>query len=93
VVLEALAMGRPVVGSRTGGLPDLVDHGTTGLLVRPGDERALAAALGALLDDDRRRLAMARAAHVSAEQFSTASVVPRIEAVYAGVASRPGIRL
>jgi glycosyltransferase involved in cell wall biosynthesis len=93
VVLEALAMGRPVVGSRTGGLTDLVDHGTTGLLVRPGDERALASALGALLDDDQRRLAMARAAHASAEQFSTASVVPRIEAVYASVASRQGIRL
>jgi glycosyltransferase involved in cell wall biosynthesis len=86
VVLEALAMGRPVVGSRTGGLPDLVEHGTTGLLVPPGDERALAGALRDLLEDDERRLAMARAAYASAEQFSAASVVPRIEAVYASAA-------
>jgi glycosyltransferase involved in cell wall biosynthesis len=92
VVLEALAMGRPVVGSRTGGLPDLVDHGTTGLLVQPGDDRALAAALGALLDDDKRRLAMARAAHERAVLFSTESVVPRIEAVYAAVANRAEAR-
>lgn len=91
VVLEALAMGRPVVGSRTGGLPDLVEPGRTGLLVPPDDEWALAAALRELLDDDERRLSMARAAYDSAAQFSTASVVPRIEAVYASVANRVGV--
>ena len=45
VVIEAFCRGRGVVGSRTGGIPDLVSEGDTGLLVEPGDPRALADAL------------------------------------------------
>ncbi len=93
VVLEALAMGRPVVGSQTGGLPDLVEHGRTGLLVAPDDEWALAAALRELLEDDERRLRLARAAYDSASLFATASVVPRIEAVYAAVSDRQRVTM
>jgi glycosyltransferase involved in cell wall biosynthesis len=44
-VVESLALGTPVVGFRRGCLPELVEHGRTGLLVDPGDEDALAAAL------------------------------------------------
>jgi len=44
-VLEALAAGVPVVGSRTGGLPELIEDGRTGLLVTPGDAAALRTAL------------------------------------------------
>ena len=44
-VVESLALGTPVVGFRRGCLPELVEHGRTGLLVEPGDEDALAAAL------------------------------------------------
>jgi len=44
-VVESLALGTPVVGFRRGCLPELVEHGRTGLLVEPGDEGALAAAL------------------------------------------------
>jgi glycosyltransferase involved in cell wall biosynthesis len=47
--LEWMASGRPVVASAVGGLPDLVDHGRTGLLVPPGDPKALAAALAEIL--------------------------------------------
>jgi glycosyltransferase involved in cell wall biosynthesis len=51
-VVEALALGTPVVGFRRGCLPELVEHGRTGLPVDPGDEDAFAAALDAagLLD-------------------------------------------
>jgi glycogen synthase len=82
VALEAMGWARPLVASRTGGLPDLVADGETGLLVRPGDPEALAGALRQLLEDDGRRDAMARAAGVRARSFSTGAVVPRIEAVY-----------
>ncbi len=51
VALEALAVGRPVVASAVGGLPEIVKNGETGLLVPPGDPVALAAALRRLLED------------------------------------------
>jgi glycosyltransferase involved in cell wall biosynthesis len=71
-----------LVASRTGGLPDLVVDGDNGLLVPPGDPAALAAALRGLLEDDGRRHAMGAAALARARAFSTAAVVPRIEATY-----------
>jgi glycosyltransferase involved in cell wall biosynthesis/4-amino-4-deoxy-L-arabinose transferase-like glycosyltransferase len=45
VALEAMLAGRPVVGTRAGGIPDIVRHGETGVLVEPGNAAALAAAL------------------------------------------------
>ena len=51
VVVEAFCRGRAVVGSRVGGIPDLVTDGETGLLVHPGDARALADALVSVLED------------------------------------------
>jgi alpha-maltose-1-phosphate synthase len=61
VNLEAMACGTAVVGSRTGGIPEVVAEGETGLLVRPGDPEALAAALNALLSDPDRAEAMGQA--------------------------------
>jgi glycosyltransferase involved in cell wall biosynthesis len=87
VALEAMAWGLPVVASRTGGLPDLVDDGATGLLVPPGDPAAMAEALATVLGDDRRRAAMRAAAAERAHRFSTATVVPVIEGVYGEVAA------
>jgi phosphatidylinositol alpha-1,6-mannosyltransferase len=59
--LEANACRKAVIGARDGGIPDAIEDGTTGLLVPPRDERALAAALGALLDDPERRERLGRA--------------------------------
>ncbi len=49
--LEWMAAGRPVVASRVGGLPDIVEHEVTGILVAPGDARALERAIALLLRD------------------------------------------
>lgn len=56
--LEWMAAGRPLVATRVGCLPDLVEDGVTGLLVPPGDAAALASAVKSLLDDPARAEAM-----------------------------------
>ena len=50
-VLDAMAMGQAVVGTHAGGIPEAVIPGETGLLVEPGDAKALAAAIVSLLKD------------------------------------------
>lgn len=62
---EALASGLPVIAPKAGGLMDLVDHGTTGLLFRPDNAMSLHQSVRALRDDPQRRLAMTAAARPS----------------------------
>ncbi|HXV75380.1 MAG TPA: glycosyltransferase family 4 protein [Candidatus Polarisedimenticolaceae bacterium] len=79
-VLEAMAWGRPVVAYRSGGVPEMVEHDRTGLLVAPGDVAGLAAALSALIDDEARRTAMGRRAIERVrERFTLVRHVERIE--------------
>lgn len=101
-VLEAMAAGLPVVATEVDGVPEAVTDGATGLLVRPQDPRALAAALTALLRDPARRLAFGTAGRERvARHFSRDAMVARILAVYEAVAagrseeggrSRQGVR-
>jgi glycosyltransferase involved in cell wall biosynthesis len=62
VVLEAAARGVPAVATAVGGLPEVVEHGRTGLLTAPGDAAELAGALLELLAAPERRRAMGRSA-------------------------------
>ncbi len=57
-ILEAMACEVPVIASKTGGIPESVVEGQTGLLINPGDEQMLAEAVGRLLQDEglRRRM-------------------------------------
>ena len=82
VTLEAMAMGRPVVASHIGGLPDIVVDGETGLLVPPGDGLVLQQAIECLLADPALRERMGARARQRVVQFQASSVVPRIEEVY-----------
>jgi glycosyltransferase involved in cell wall biosynthesis len=82
-LLEAAAAGLPVVASAVGGVPEIVRHGTTGLLVPPGDHDALTVALLALLGDDLRRLAMGAAARRLADtEFDARVWAARLAAIY-----------
>jgi glycosyltransferase involved in cell wall biosynthesis len=67
-VLEAMAAGLPVVSSRVGGVPELVVDGETGILVRPGDASALAAALSSLIADPAERRRLGAAGRARAEE-------------------------
>ena len=82
-LLEAMALGLPVVASRAGGNADLVSHGEDGWLVPPRDSSAFAGALSRLLGDPelRRRLG-ARARRTARERFSLARTAALTEAAY-----------
>lgn len=58
VVMESMAVGTPVIGSRCGGIPEQIVDGLTGLLFDPGHEEGLASALAQLMADKGRRLRM-----------------------------------
>ena len=86
VNLEAMACGTAVVASRTGGIPEVVADGETGLLVEPDDPEALAGALNTLLRDPERARAMGQAGRVRAEtEFSWTAVAAQTADLYAKV--------
>jgi glycosyltransferase involved in cell wall biosynthesis len=69
VVVEAMATGLPVVGSQVGGIPEMVEEGVTGFLVRPGDETMLAERLRWILEHPDEAQEIGRRARVFAERF------------------------
>jgi glycosyltransferase involved in cell wall biosynthesis len=82
-VVEAMAIGLPVVATTVGGLPEVVEHGRTGLLVGPDDPEALARALAELLGDPDRARRMGAAGRERVERlYSTAAMVDRLVEVY-----------
>lgn len=74
VVVEAMLLGTPVIGSRVGGIPDLIEPGVSGWLVEPGDEAELAAALRDAFQSDVKTMG-AKARAFASEFFSPRSYV------------------
>jgi glycosyltransferase involved in cell wall biosynthesis len=87
-IIEAMSMGKPVVATRAGGNPELLEDGQSGLLVgRNSDE--LAAAIASLLTDHTRRVEMGSAAQQRAStRFTAEAMARRLEALYAQVVGR-----
>jgi glycosyltransferase involved in cell wall biosynthesis len=85
VAVEAMACGKAVVASDTGGLSDIVVDGETGLLVPPGDPIALRLAIDDLLADAGRREAMGAAGRDRARRFFASAVAAQVEGVYLDV--------
>ena len=84
VNLEAMACGTAVVGSRTGGIPEVVADGETGLLVPPGEPEPLAAALNTLLSDPDRAEAMGQAGRKRAvAEFGWPAIAAQTADLYA----------
>lgn len=82
-LIEAAACGLPCVGTRTGGIVDVIVEGRTGLLVPPGDVDALAAAVASLVADPARREALGTAARAFVgERFDVESSVDRYRALF-----------
>ena len=90
VVMEAMAMGLPVIATRVGGSLDQVAEGETGFLVPPGDPAALAAKLQTLMDDPSLRERMSRAGPVRIERhFLLADMVRKLERLYTETVDLP----
>jgi L-malate glycosyltransferase len=89
-ILEAMAVGCPSVATRVGGIPEVAEDGVTGVLVPSADPAVLAAEVQALLSDDARRQAMAKAGYDRARRsFSADQIVPQYEAFYRRVCAAP----
>ena len=85
---EAQYLGIPAVGSNVGGIPEIIEHGKTGLLVQPGDAAALADAVNSLLDDPEMAKRLAEAARRRViERFSSDALAPIYDEFYARIAA------
>ncbi|MEJ7614710.1 MAG: glycosyltransferase family 4 protein [Candidatus Fervidibacter sacchari] len=84
VFLEAQAAGVPVIGTKVGGVPDVVRDGETGILIQPNDVKTLAETIELLITNAelRRSMGIAAAQFASNEQFQVEFMVRKIEEVY-----------
>lgn len=90
IMLEAMALGRPVIGTRVGGVYRVIRDGETGLLVPPSDSVKLAERMIELLDDPERARAIGAAAQAEVRQeFSVEQMVQRTAALYREVLAVP----
>jgi glycosyltransferase involved in cell wall biosynthesis len=90
-MLEACAHGLPVVASRVGGIPEVIESGITGLLVEPDDPAALAGGILTLLKDPTMRQALGAAARDRVvERFDARRVASRMGELYFDLLSRRG---
>ena len=85
-VVEALSVGTPVIATRVGGVPEIVEDGVNGLLVPPNDVEALAATIQRFFADDELRARLAAAAAQSVERYSPERIYPALEATLAAAA-------
>jgi glycogen synthase len=88
VLTEAMAFGKPVVGARAGGMREVVDEGTTGLLAEPGDAESLAVELRKLITEPELRARLGAAAREAFErQFARPITIERTAATFREIAA------
>jgi glycosyltransferase involved in cell wall biosynthesis len=86
VLVEALAVGTPVIATRVGGVPEIVEDGINGLLVPASDAEALAAAVRRFFADAELRTRLAAATERSVARFAPGVVMDRLEETLVRVA-------
>jgi len=85
VLLEAMQAGLPIVASKTGGIPDVIEDGVNGLLVPPGNPEALAHAIDRLLADRDLAYRLSEGARERGKDYDWEVLAERVLAVYRGV--------
>jgi glycosyltransferase involved in cell wall biosynthesis len=92
VLLEAMAMEKPVVGTRVGGIPDLIEEGLNGFLVSPGSRKELASTILKILSDKALAARMGlEGLKKMTDRFSAESMVRSIEVVYRDLLKEKGV--
>jgi glycosyltransferase involved in cell wall biosynthesis/cellulose synthase/poly-beta-1,6-N-acetylglucosamine synthase-like glycosyltransferase len=92
-LLEAMAAALPIVATRVGGTPEVVEDGITGILVPPRDPETLAIAMLLILNDETLASTMSRAARARVEgAFSVRQMTTSYESLYEDVLARPGVQ-
>lgn len=86
-VIDAMSLGVPPVAFRVGGIPEVIEHEVSGLLVPAGDSSAFAAAAAKLIEDPELRARLAEGARVRAKTFDASEMTKGTEAVYIEVLS------
>ena len=88
-LLESMAAGVPVISTKVGGIPDLIDHGHNGFLIEAGDIDSLSNFLKKLLTNGALGKMMGtRAKETVVREFSEQTVVPRLNDIYSSLVSR-----
>lgn len=91
VLMEAMAASRPIVASRVGGVPEMVEHERNGLLVPPADPEALAQACGRLLEQPELMKGFGRAGRaIAAERFDVTRQISRLADLYTELMAERG---
>jgi glycosyltransferase involved in cell wall biosynthesis len=88
--LEAMAAGKPVVAFSVGGLPEIVIHGVTGVLVEPNSSKGLVDMLGRVLSDPDLRKKQSEAGKQHVQHFNMEQHLNSLENIYAGLARPSG---
>ena len=87
VLLEAMQAGLPIIASKTGGIPDVIEDGGNGLLVPPGEPEALARAIDRLLADRDLARRLSEGAQERAKDYDWEVLAERVLRVYQGVSA------
>ena len=82
-ILEALSLAKPVIATRVGGIPEVIEHGVTGWLVEPRDSRAIADAVISILLDSKKAKAIGQAGYKKIKShFTVEQEVKNLESLY-----------